>query len=220
MERKEVLLFDLDGTIVSLEFDLVGSRKKIISKLKKMGFDMEGYNYKVPTQLLIEGAESQAELLGLNFAVVRREIFSILDRFEAISVSRTKLLDNSRSVLERIKKAGIRMGLVTNTGRQALELIMSKFSLDEFFNVNLSRDEVPAMKPRAEGLELALKLMGAERGSAYYVGDSIYDIRAARACGIKSIGVSTGTYSSSKLRNEGADFVIPKISELTEILHL
>lgn len=218
-KNMESLIFDLDGTLVSLEFDVVGSRRAIISMLQKKGLKMEGVDFQTPTQLLLERAEIEAIQANLSFQSIREEVFSILNEFEVLSAKNTRMMDDALVVLERLKNSGRKLALVTNTGRKALQMMEARFSLGRFFVTTLTRDEVPAMKPRPEGLELAIRIMGCDKSNTWYVGDSIYDMRAAKLCGIRSIGVTTGKYSRNKLQEEGAEFVIGSLSELLSMFN-
>jgi HAD superfamily hydrolase (TIGR01549 family) len=208
----------LDGTIVSLEFDIVGSRKAIISMLRDKGIDVIGLDYHTPTQLFLEKIKSG--LSPQTFQKVREEVFSLLDNFEISASAKTHLLDDALDTLKRLRKAGIEMGLVTNTGRKAFNIINRRLNLDCLFSITLTRDDVPAMKPSPDGLQIAVDKMKCIKERTFYVGDSIYDARAAKSCGIKFIGVTSGNYDRERLLREGADIVIGELSELKEIFHV
>jgi len=61
-------------------------------------------------------------------------------------------------------------------------------------------------------------MLGLPREAVFYVGDSTYDVMAARQAGVKSVGVSTSNYSMEQLSAAGADFVVPSISGILGIL--
>jgi len=52
----------------------------------------------------------------------------------------------------------------------------------------------------------------------YYIGDTPYDVMAARGAGVKSVSVATGNYAPDRLASERPDFVISSISELGSVL--
>jgi phosphoglycolate phosphatase-like HAD superfamily hydrolase len=74
------------------------------------------------------------------------------------------------------------------------------------------------MKPRPEGLLMAVTLLSLPKESVYYVGDSTFDVMAAKAAGVKIVSVTTGNYSAERLRSQGADYVISSVSELTVVM--
>ena len=66
----------------------------------------------------------------------------------------------------------------------------------------LGADEVPKAKPAADGLLLCCEKLGVRAEDSVYVGDSPSDGKAARAAGMKSIGVLWGANPESKLKGE------------------
>ena len=65
--------------------------------------------------------------------------------------------------------------------------------------VALGADEVPKAKPAADGLLQCCEKLGVKAGDAVYIGDSPSDGRAARAAGMRSIGVTWGANSRDVL---------------------
>ena len=79
--------------------------------------------------------------------------------------------------------------------------------------VALGADEVPAAKPEADGLLLCCARLGVEPENSVYVGDSPTDGQAARAAGMKSIGVLWGAGEEAAL-TASFDVVVPDVPEL------
>ena len=79
--------------------------------------------------------------------------------------------------------------------------------------VALGADEVPAAKPEADGLLLCCQRLGVEPENSVYVGDSPPDGQAARAAGLKSIGVLWGAGEEATL-TASFDVVVPDVPEL------
>jgi len=110
------------------------------------------------------------------------------------------------------------LAILTNSGRKAASESIRKAGLDGFFEFVLTRDDTVTMKPSPEGLVQASTILEVPVDSVYYVGDSPYDIIAARGAGARIVSVATGSYSMERLRAEGADQVIPSLSELPRVL--
>jgi HAD superfamily hydrolase (TIGR01549 family) len=210
------LIFDIDGTLVTFKFDVQGTRKALIQELLRRGYDTTGLGLTTPTQTILDSASSQVSTgrVREDFAGLRRRLYEILDEFEVESVGSTSVLPGTRESLERLKSKGVRLGVLTNSGKKAAMEALRRAALLDCFEFILTRDETEAMKPRPEGLAKAVSLLGLSPGSVYYVGDSPYDIAAARLAGVKVISVATGNYTIDRLQMEGADHVISSVADL------
>jgi HAD superfamily hydrolase (TIGR01549 family) len=212
-------IFDLDGTLVTFKLDIRAWRKVIIDVMSKRGFDTSGIDLSTPTQKILEHAKGQVPTDQTEgYDSLRREAFSILDSLELEGAESASAFPGAEEVLRRLKSRGFRLGLLTNSGRAAASLTLTRWGLQGFFELVLTRDDIEAMKPRPEGLLKAARMLGVQPRHACYVGDSVYDVMAAKAAGMKSIAVATGNYAAERLKDEGADYVIPSLSELPKIL--
>lgn len=214
-------IFDIDGTLVTFRFDVQGTRKALLDELTARGFETVGLGLATPTQQIIDAARSQAPSgKPEEFEQLRNRIYDILDGFELESVTSALVFPGTRESLDFLKAKGVRLAVLTNSGRKAAIEALRRASLLDCFEFVLTRDETEAMKPRPEGLKQATSMLGLPADSVYYVGDSPYDISAAKKAGIKVVSVATGNYTVERLREEGADHVISSISELHNIFGL
>ena len=213
-------IFDIDGTLVTFRFDVQGTRRALIQELSARGFDVGGLGLTSPTQQILDSARDQVSSgkVAADFPEVRRRIFTILDQFELDSVASSSVFPGTREMLEYLKSKSVRLAVVTNSGRKAASDALRRSGLNTCFEFVLTRDDTDAMKPRPEGLVKAVSILGLDSDAVYYVGDSPYDISAAKAAGLKVVSVATGNYSVERLRHEGADYVIPSVSELPSLL--
>jgi phosphoglycolate phosphatase len=117
-------------------------------------------------------------------------------------------------VLAGLKSRSIKLATLTNSGRAPSEWLLRKHGLIDYFDFTLTRDDVTAMKPRADGMLKAISMMGLPKEELLYVGDSVIDVRAAKAAGLKVASVTTGRYPVERLTKEGSDFIMSSLSEL------
>lgn len=216
------VLFDVDGTLVTFNFDVVGSRKALYSELARLGFDISELGPSAPTQRVIDSARMQVESgrVDADFDKVRDELFSILDRFELESGRSVSAFPEASNVLRSLRRMQVKLGVLTNSGRRAASKILERSSLSDYFDFVLTRDDVVAMKPSPDGVNLAVSKFSLPKERVVYVGDSLLDILAAKAAGLKVISVATGHYTAEKLRSEGADVVVGSLNELVGALPL
>jgi HAD superfamily hydrolase (TIGR01549 family) len=104
-----------------------------------------------------------------------------LDRLAAeidrqwFSFSRSHLYPEVKKSLNRLRKMGLRLGLVTSGYELDLEQILPEVGLQEFFDVQVCADTVGKRKPHPEAFVYALKQLGIEPQEAVFVGDN-YEI--------------------------------------------
>ena len=213
------VLFDLDGTLVTFNFDVQGSRKALFAELTKLGFDMSNLSLTSPTQNVIDAARSQVETgrAKVDFGRVRERLFSILDDFELDSGRSVTAFPEAKETLANLRGFA-KLGVLTNSGRKAASRILGRSSLLGYFDFVLTRDDVDAMKPSPEGVNKAVAMFALPKEKVVYVGDGLLDIIAAQAAGLKVISVATGNYTVEKLKSEGADVVLGSLSELPKAL--
>jgi pyrophosphatase PpaX len=122
-------------------------------------------------------------------------------------------------VLTTLKDEGRRLGVVTAKRRETVNLAFSYLPLERFFDVVVGSDDTVRHKPDPAPLQHALELLQAERDDAVYVGDSPFDIRAAKAAGVHSVAVTWGgIHPRERLEAEEPDAVVETAEELLGVL--
>lgn len=215
------LIFDVDGTLVSLKVDRDKLHARTMSELKGMGFEVSlienNYRY---TQDVIDWARDQvaAGRVSVDFETVRRNMNMALDELELDWNAQAEPIAGTTGVLRRLKGSSVRMATLTNSGKAPSDWLLKKHGLSGYFDFNLSRDDVAAMKPRPDGMVKAISMMGFPRDELLYVGDSVIDVLAAKGAGLKVASVVTGRYTAERLRSEGTDYILGSLSELLDLV--
>jgi pyrophosphatase PpaX len=118
-----------------------------------------------------------------------------------------------------LKGEGRKLGVVTAKRRETVSLAFSYLPLEHFFDVVVGSDDTERHKPDPEPLVHALGLLGARPDDAVYVGDSPFDVRAAKAAGIHAVAVTWGgIHPRERLEAEGPDAVVETPGELLAAL--
>jgi len=205
---------------VTFTFDVRHSREALLREMSARGFSTEGLGLATPTQFIIDSAHDQVEQhkVKADFEELRQRFYEILDGFELAGVATTSILPGVSESLAQLKSHGVRLAVLTNSGRRAATMALSRAGLTEVFEFVLTRDETRSLKPRPEGLKKAVAMLGVPIGDVYYVGDSTMDIIAAKAAGLKVISVATGSYPEDRLKSEGADFVVSGMQQLPRVI--
>jgi phosphoglycolate phosphatase len=199
---------------------VAGTRKAIFDLLASLGFATGNLTLSSPTQDILDWTKSQTETgkPSADYDSVKRKIYTLLDGFEAKSARDSRPQPGVKDALRALKEASLKLGVVTNSGRPASEYLLSAGGILNDFDIVMTRDEAPTMKPRPEGILAAVSRLSLLREESLYVGDSLYDVRAARAAGVRIASVPSGSYSAERLRNEGPDFIIGSLAELPSLI--
>ncbi len=212
-------MFDVDGTLVSFTFDVVGTRTVMIGELVKLGFDTSELSSSTLTQVILDTARAQinAGRVNADYQWLRSRFYSILDGFEEKSAREARPMEGAIATLRKLRES-VRLGVLTNSGRRATNLVLKNGGLADCFEFILTRDDVPAMKPSSDGLVKAVSMLSVPSSEVLYVGDSVADIKAGKGAGVKVAAVVTGNYTAERLRSEGPDYVIRSIRDVPNLI--
>jgi phosphoglycolate phosphatase-like HAD superfamily hydrolase len=114
---------------------------------------------------------------------------------------------------------GVRQGLATGNFRRSAFMKLRHFGLDEHLREGGFGDDA---EERPELVRVAIERMAggapADPASIWVIGDTPLDIGAARANGVRSLGVATGPCSVEELSAGGADLALPDLSDTDSVL--
>jgi len=212
-EKVAAILFDFEGTLVDLQWNLQGAVDETLEMLRTLGFPIQRLQGMKYSTIMLE-AVKMAQEIGQSTDGVRESIGAIYDRFDEDALRRWTLREGSKDLLSLLKTNGIKIGLVSNVGRKALEKALPKLDLLAFFNVVVSRNDVQDMKPSGEGLDLALSRLQVMKEKTLYVGDSLDDVQAAKAAGVQVIIITGQESLKTELFSAGPDQLITHFNEL------
>jgi pyrophosphatase PpaX len=213
------VLFDLEGTLVqTIEDDrdaIHEFRMKMANKLVTLGIppkELEGIE--ASTLMRNKALEIVDKYFERNKIVrFHREMDKFLKSFELCWALQSKMFPETRSVLHKLKKLKVEMGLVTNTSRDAAEHMLSMHKLRSFFKVIVTREDVRRLKPDPEGVLLALKKLDGH--SFFFVGDLAHDSFAAKKAGGVSIIVKRNPLKTLGFE---ADYIVSSLEEVPNIV--
>jgi HAD superfamily hydrolase (TIGR01549 family) len=184
MVASVTVLFDLEDTLVQTPWSnyqhVVEFRHRTKQKLVSLG---------IPPMILagIERATTMrnkaSEYVEQKLSRAKTENFKLemekfVGHYEEDSAEKSRLFPDTIPTLRKLRRLGIKMGLVTNTSAKATSIIFQMHGLRKYFDVVITRENVKRLKPDPEGILLALKQLGANK--FFMVGDLALDILAAR----------------------------------------
>lgn len=219
-ERKRVVLFDLDGTLMNSKFRFTEAKAAIVKRLEELGIETAGITPETMTMTeILTEARARVQLDGtLSPAKVEEELDSVLDQFDIESLSNSELREGARIVLDSLVSREFKLGIVTSSGRKGTNLVLDRFGLAHYFSAVITRDDVRSPKPSAEGVLKAVQILGCDRADVTYVGDSWVDILAAKDARVGAIALIGGLSPLERLKQESPDALIKSLRELLKIL--
>jgi HAD superfamily hydrolase (TIGR01549 family) len=131
-------------------------------------------------------------------------------------IEETRLFAGARGLLVRLRRAGLLIALASSAIPRHAKYAMDLLDADELADFTTTAEDVQESKPDPE---LVLNAMdGVGTAAACMIGDSIWDVHAATAAGIPTIGLCTGGYGHQELITAGAVCVYDDVLHLTSDL--
>lgn len=212
-EPKRIVLFDLEGTLVDFQWDLVRAVGDVRQVLCRLGFDPSSWenHYAV----LRNNAVLCSAQRGLDKQKVVDCIDVVYDYYDLDAATRWSLKPEAKTLLPYLKEEKrVGLGLVTNIGKRGVEWAITTCGLTGLFDVIVTRNDVELLKPSGEGVKIALGKLGAQRADALFVGDSVSDILAAKDAGVCVAVVQGGESASTSLLTVRPDYLWQGLGEL------
>jgi len=210
--RFPTVLFDLDGTVVD-------SGAIILASMRHATREVLGRDYSDEELMrAVGGPGLEAQMHALAPDHVER----LVDVYRAHNIPLHDELEaclGMEDVLVRLREEGCRLGVVTAKRRDTAQLAFDRVGLGHFFEAIVGGDETERHKPEPDPLLLGAERLGANPATTAYVGDSPFDIRAAKAAGMFAVAVTWGRiHDRSRLEAEEPDAIVDTAEDLLATL--
>ena len=125
-------------------------------------------------------------------------------------------------LLVELQAEGVRLGLATAKRRSTVEIAFRYLpQLEGLFDAIVCAEDTERHKPDPEPLLLALRRLEGEPGKAAYIGDSPFDVEAAKVAGLRAIAVSWGgIHGEKRLIAAEPDALVSTTAELKTALEV
>jgi HAD superfamily hydrolase (TIGR01509 family) len=201
MAEPTIAVLDVDGTLIDSNYQhalawyralrSVGETYPVwrLHRLIGMGGD----------QLLTElGGEDLERRVGDEAREQQgKEVDAVIDEMSP--------LPGARDLLVAIKDRGHRLVLASSGQQRHVDVFLDKLDARDLADDWTTSDDVESSKPAPDLLQVALKKLGAPTdASAVMIGDSVWDVEAAKKAGMPAIVVRSGGFGDDELRDAGA----------------
>ena len=218
---KELIIFDLDGTLVDSIPDLTLAVNIMLSY-----YNIEPLTIEIVTPFVGNGAKILLER-ALNHTMQPEDITK--ERFdEAFQIFFAAYRDNLSvdtylypgvlETLEYLDNKGYKMAICTNKPFEFIEPILKELSVKQYFTSWVGADSLPKQKPDPAPLLHLAKEMKKTIDQCIMVGDSKNDIKAAKNASMESIGVSYAYNYNEHVSDYNPDKVADNFVELQKLL--
>lgn len=212
---KNVVIFDLDGTITDSEEGIINSLKYTF---KKYGFtDYE--DNKLKKYLGPPLQETFMEVLGFDEHKAKDAVEVYREYFRDIGIFENKLYEGIEKVLKELSDEGKMILLATSKAEIFAKRILDHFKISDYFTF-IGGSELDGSRSRkSEVINYAIENAGVkDLKKVVMVGDRKHDIIGAKEIGIDSIGVLYGYGNREELDTAGATLVVETIESLRRVL--
>lgn len=234
----ETVLFDKDGTFIDLHYfwgQMTELRAKEIIKrfhLDNCYFEelclFLGYN---PNEgkMLSDGITAlysrskiieifKNDLLKYDIHTTDIELEQIFDevseQFYKNMQKYTKPIDSAIDFIKKLRKNGIKVGIVTSDAKESTVLTLKHFKWENLFDVVIGRESSSAAKESGIPTRMAIELIGANPKTTIMIGDAPMDYISAKNAGIeRTILVATGQIEEEELKKT-SNYTAPSLEEI------
>jgi phosphoglycolate phosphatase len=204
----KLYVFDLDGTVADTKQDL---GRALRAAVIAAGFEPPGEDKIVAS--IGQGAENSIRVLtGLGEDSLGPYVDYFMEKYDEFCCDNVALYPGISELLKRLKAKGAHIALVTMKFRSAVQKILKCLSLDIFDEV-ISYDDAKKRKPDPESLFMLMEKFGAAPGETLMVGDSITDLKYAKAAGVDACILEHGYGRMSEIIPLEPDYIIKDFFE-------
>jgi phosphoglycolate phosphatase len=215
------IVFDLDGTLVDTAPDLIGTLNFTLIEhgLSAVPYDEARAMIGGGARTLIERALA-AEGRDCTPADVDRLYTPFVAHYGAHIADRSRLFPHVEAVLDSLADDGHRLAVCTNKLEWLSKKLLAQLNIADRFAAICGQDTFGVQKPDPRVFRATVMRAGGNLERAIMVGDSITDIRTARAANVPVVAVDFG-YTDVPIVDLRPDRIISSFTELPAVvLHL
>ena len=217
MTQPTAFVFDLDGTLVDSVYPHVAAWAEAAAT----------QGIAVPSWRLHRRIGLRGDLFAraLLHDAGRKIEGSVIERLQAAHAEAYQkyaadvaLLPGAKDLLRRLKAADCPFAIATSGKRASAEPMLDRLDPPDDVPI-VTGDDADAAKPAPDLFLIAAERLGLDPQGLYAVGDSVWDMLAAKRAGMVGIGVLTGGFGAAELVQAGANLVYDDAATLADRLY-
>ncbi len=219
-KEKELIIFDLDGTLINSIPDLTLAINKMLRHYSLSPLTVEEVTLFIGNgaRPLVKRALEYAMQTDNTSEELLEEAFPIyFSAYKEVTCEKTFMYPNVLETLNYLQEKGYKMVICTNKPYRFIEPILDKLSIKKFFTSWVGEDSLLKKKPDAAPLLHLADITNTVIEKCIMVGDSKNDILAAQNSRMESIGVSYGYNYDESIADCNPTIVTDDFAELQEL---
>jgi len=210
----DAIIFDFDLTLADSG---AGATECANFALRSLGL-AEAEAVTVRRTIGLSLSDSFRALTGIDDVRVADEFRRhFVQRADEVMASMTLLYPGVPAVLRGLRERGLRTGIVSTKFRYRIEEILRLNDADTLIDAIVGGEDVTDHKPHPSGILAMLSKLDVASSRAIYVGDHQVDVLAAKAAGVKFVGVLTGVTTRSGFAEVDAHDVFSSVTDLAAL---
>lgn len=209
----ELIIFDLDGTLLDTIDDLASSTNYALRRQGYPEHELREYRFFVGNGIskLIERALPPEARNGETVSALQEQFVAY---YQQHKTDFTKPYPGIPALLQELHRRGVLLAVASNKYQQGTNELIRHFFGEELFSKVLGQRTGVPVKPDPAIVHEILQQTGIPKSRTLYVGDSGIDMQTARNSGLVSIGVSWGFRPRQELEENGACHIIDRPGEI------
>lgn len=201
-------ILDVDGTLVDTNYHHALAWHRA---LRAHGQQVQ--MWKVHRHIGMGGDQILDALIGADAAAEQGDAIRAAEA-EAYGelIGEVEPMAGARELLERLRGDDATVILASSAKQEEVDHYLDLLDARDLVNGWTTSADVERTKPHPDLVHAALEKAG--EGSSVMVGDSVWDVKAAKAAEVPTLAVLTGGFSEAELRDAGASQVVESIDEL------
>ena len=218
MPTHDLLIFDLDGTLIDSKRDLSDSvnATRAWLGLQPLADELVFSYVGAGASVLVRRSLSDVKP-ALDEVTIERAHHHFLDYYRDHMLDATTLYPGVRDALDRLHSARIPMAILTNKPVRFSTILIQRLKLEPNFFRIYGGNSFEGKKPSPVGIDKLVHEASADRARTVMVGDSSVDVLTARNAGVRACGVSWG-FQPQTFADTPPDFIIDEMGSLVEMV--
>ncbi|MFA5350778.1 MAG: HAD family hydrolase [Candidatus Omnitrophota bacterium] len=208
MQNIELIIFDLDGTLINAYAAICSSFNYVMRKL----------GLKPKSSRLIRSLVGWGDANLLKPYVpghdLKRSLRLYRSHHKISLLKQSHLYPHVRMLLRKLKSRGCKLAVASNRPSRFSFILLRHLRIINFFDYVLCADKLKRGKPDPEILNKIIKRFALNKLKVLYVGDMAIDAQAGRRAMVKTIIVTSGSNSIAEIKREHPFKIISRVSQL------
>lgn len=211
--NKDVLLFDLDGTLTDSAEGIINCIKYSSAVLGLGEPDCDYFVFVGPPLY-----DTYVDHFGCDHDLAWKAIDVYRQRYNEIGWKENFVYDGIEDMLKSLKQKGKTILVATSKPEAAAKRILEYFGLAKYFDFIGGADYEGKLDTKAAVINYVFETMGiTDKSKAIMIGDRYHDVNGAKQMGIECIGVTYGYGDRAELEGAGAEYVVDTAMEVAEL---